>query len=432
MKTVNVIGAGLAGVEASWYLANKGFLVNLYEQRPTQTTPAHKTSNFAELVCSNSLRSNDENTAPGLLKKELKMLNSIIIEAAEKYSVPAGSSLAVDREMFSEYITEKIKNHPNIAIINQEIEEIPQGPTIIATGPLTSGKLKRAIEEFLGEEYFYFFDAAAPIIEFDSINMEKAYFKSRYDKGGKDYINCPMTEEEFNKFYDELITAKCVEPKDFELKVFEGCMPFEIMAKRGRQTLLYGPMKPVGLEYNEIKPYAVVQLRQDNIAKSLYNIVGFQTHLTFGEQKRIIQMIPGLENANILRYGVMHRNSFINSPKVLKATYQTNKREDLFFAGQITGVEGYIESASSGLVCGINMARLLNNESLLTFPQTTAIGALPYYISNACEKNFQPMNINFGIIKDFEYRVKKKEKKEKYSKRAQEDLMAFIDANKIN
>lgn len=432
MKRVNVIGAGLAGVEASWYLANKGFEVFLYEQRPNNTTPAHKTNNFAELVCSNSLRSNDENTAPGLLKKELKMLNSLIIEAAEKFSVPAGSSLAVDREMFSQYITEKIKNHPKITVINQEIIEIPTEPTIIATGPLTSGKFKKAIEEFLGEEYFYFFDAAAPIIEFDSINMEKAYFKSRYDKGGNDYINCPMTEEEFNKFYDELIKAKCVEPKDFELKVFEGCMPFEVMAKRGRQTLLYGPMKPVGLEHNGVKPYAVVQLRQDNIAKSLYNIVGFQTHLTFGEQKRIIQMIPGLENANILRYGVMHRNSFINSPKVLKQTYQSIKRDDLFFAGQITGVEGYIESASSGLVCGINMARLLSNQNLLEFPQTTATGALPFYITHACEKNFQPMNINFGIIKDFEYRVKKSEKKEKYSKRAQEELLNFINQNEIN
>lgn len=427
---VKVIGAGLAGSEASWYLANKGYQVDLYEQRPKQSTPAHKTDKFGELVCSNSLRSNDVNVAPGLLKREMEMLGSLVIEAAKANEVPAGSALAVDREGFSQYITDKIKNHPNINIIHEEYTNLDDEPTIIATGPLTSDNLHKTLSKELGENFCYFFDAAAPIIEFDSIDMNKAYFKSRYDKGEADYINCPMTKEEFAVFYNELINAKCVESKDFELKVFEGCMPFEVMAQRGEKTLLFGPMKPVGLETPDgIRPYAVVQLRQDNAIKTLYNIVGFQTHLTFGEQQRIINLIPGLENANIVRYGVMHKNAYINSPILLNQYYQLKQKENIFFAGQITGVEGYIESASSGINAAINMQRYLENKEMLIFPQETAIGALSYYITHADPNNFQPMNVNFGIIKDLETRVKKKERKEAYASRALEVMDKFIKDN---
>jgi methylenetetrahydrofolate--tRNA-(uracil-5-)-methyltransferase len=430
MKKVKIIGAGLAGCEAAWYLANKGIKVDLYEQRPVNSTPAHHTEKFAELVCSNSLRSNDINVAPGLLKNEMKKFGSLVIESATTNEVPAGSALAVDRENFSEYITTKIKEHKNINVILEEVDVIEDEYTIIASGPLTSDKFSKKIQEFLGEEYFYFFDAAAPIIEKDSINFDKVYLKSRYDKGEAAYLNCPMTKEEFENFYFELIKAECVEFKDFEMKVFEGCMPFEVMAKRGMQTLLFGPMKPVGLETPEgERPYAVVQLRQDDAIASLYNIVGFQTHLKFGEQNRIIKMIPGLENAEIVRYGVMHRNSFINSPRALKESYQTKKNEKVFFAGQITGVEGYIESAASGIAAAVNMEKLINEKPLVKFPEETAMGALSYYISHASETKFQPMNVNFGIIKPLDIRVKKNERKQAYALRAVEVMDEFMTNN---
>jgi methylenetetrahydrofolate--tRNA-(uracil-5-)-methyltransferase len=362
----------------------------------------------------------------------MKKFGSLVVEAAIANEVPAGSALAVDRENFSQYMTDKIKNHKNINVIVEEVDIIEDEFTIIATGPLTSDKFSKKIQEFLGEEYFYFFDAAAPIIEKDSIDFNKVYLKSRYDKGEAAYLNCPMTKEEFENFYFELIKAECVEFKDFEMKVFEGCMPFEVMAKRGMQTLLFGPMKPVGLETPEgIRPYAVVQLRQDDAIASLYNIVGFQTHLKFGEQNRIIRMIPGLENAEIVRYGVMHRNSFINSPRALKESYQTKKNEKVFFAGQITGVEGYIESASSGIAAAVNMEKLINDKPLVKFPEETAMGALSYYISHASETKFQPMNVNFGIIKPLDARVKKNERKQAYAIRAVEVMDEFI-ANNIS
>lgn len=418
-KEVTVIGAGLAGSEASYQLAKRGFKVKLYEMRPKKLTPAHKTGLFAELVCSNSLRSNSLENAVGLLKEEMRMLDSLIIRCADKTSVPAGGALAVDRDSFSEMITNEIRNNPNIEVIEEEILTIPNGPVIIASGPLTSDILSNEIKKLIKEEYLYFFDAAAPIVEFDSINMDKAYRKSRYDKGDADYINCPMTVEQYNNWYYELVRAKAVEIKEFEFKVFEGCLPFEEIARRGRQTLLFGPMKPVGLETPEGKrPYAVVQLRQDNREGTLYNIVGFQTHLTFGEQKRIIRMIPGLENASIVRYGVMHRNTFINSPKLLTRNYQLRTNKNIYFAGQITGVEGYVESAGSGLLSSIALARQLENKEELIFPEITIIGSESYYISHASISNFQPMNANYGIIKKLEYKHKKKERKTLYKERS--------------
>ncbi len=430
MQEVKVIGAGLAGSEAAWYLAEQGIKVKLYEQRPVNSTEAHKTENFAELVCSNSLRSNDVNNAVGLLKNEMEKFNSLIIEAAKACEVPAGSALAVDREGFSEYVTNKIKNHPLIDVVHEEITEINDEYTIIATGPLTSNKFSETIKDFLGTDYFYFFDAAAPIIEKDSINMDVAYLKSRYDKGEAAYLNCPMNKEEFTNFYHELITAECVEFKDFEMKVFEGCMPVEVMAKRGEQTLLFGPLKPKGLRTADgVTPHAVVQLRQDDARASLYNIVGFQTHLKWPEQKRIIQMIPGLENAEIVRYGVMHRNSFINSPTVLKQTYQTKVNEKVFFAGQITGVEGYVESAASGINAAINMARLIKNQPLVNFPEYTGFGALSYYITHASSENFQPMNVTYGIMPELPFATKKKERKAKRSEYSQAIMDQFINEN---
>lgn len=428
---INVIGAGLAGSEAAWYLANKGFKVKLYEQRPEKSTEAHKTNNFAELVCSNSLRSNDIVNAVGLLKNEMEKFDSLVIEAAKATEVPAGSALAVDREGFSEYITNKIKNHENIEIIYGEVTEIKEDEyTIVATGPLTSNDFSKAIQNFLGEDYFYFFDAAAPIIEKDSIDFDKVYLKSRYDKGEAAYLNCPMTKEEFYTFHDALVNAECVEFKEFEMKVFEGCMPVEVMAARGEQTLLYGPMKPRGLRTPDGEtPYAVVQLRQDDARGTLFNIVGFQTHMKWPEQKRVIQLIPGLENAEIVRYGVMHRNSFINSPKVLRQTYQTQVNEKVFFAGQITGVEGYVESAASGINAAINMERLLNNKELVCFPEDTGMGALSYYITHASKENFQPMNVTYGIMKELDYPTKKKERKQERSLNAQRVMDQFINDN---
>lgn len=429
-KIINVIGAGLAGVEACYQLVKRGYKVRLYEMRPQKMTPAHHSENFAELVCSNSLRADGTANAVGVLKKEMEMLDSIVIRFARKHQVPAGGALAVDRDNFSKDITEYLRNHPLVEVIHEEVTEFPKGHTIIASGPLTSDALSNAIKDKLGEDYFYFFDAAAPIVSKESINFEKAYYKSRYDKGDNEYINCPMSEEEFNHFYDELINAQVVKPKDFEEKFFEGCMPFEEMARRGKQTLLFGPMKPVGLNTPDGKrPYAVVQLRQDNVQASLYNIVGFQTHLTWPEQKRIIQMIPGLENASFVRYGVMHRNSFICSPKHLLNTYQLKVEPSIFMAGQITGVEGYVESAQSGIVAGINMIRLLEDKEPLIFPKETVMGSLANYITNASAEDFQPMKANFGILPDFSIRIKKKERKAAYATRALETMKEFVEIN---
>ena len=433
-QVVNVIGAGLAGCEAAYQLAKRGIKVNLYEMKKITKTDAQKSDFLAELVCSNSLRSNDVLNAAGLMKEELRKLDSLLIKAADKFKVPAGSALAVDRELFSQYITQMMEENPLINVIHNEVTKIDQSVyTIIASGPLTSDTLMDDIKKFLGNDTLYFFDAIAPIIEFDSIDMSKAYFKSRYDKGTPDYINCPMTKEEYDLWYHEVINAKLAKIKDFEFKVFEGCMPFEEMARRGYQTLLYGPMKPVGLEKDgEKRPYAVVQLRQDNLRKSLYNIVGFQTHLTFPEQKRIIRMIPGLENANIIRYGIMHRNSFINAPKSINRCYQTKKNPKIFFAGQLSGVEGYVESIGSGLVAGINMSRLVRGLDLFEFSIYTALGSQSYYIASASEDYFQPMNTNFGIFPDLEYKHKKKERKTLYAKRSLEAIDQMIGSGVLD
>ncbi|MGN1182040.1 MAG: methylenetetrahydrofolate--tRNA-(uracil(54)-C(5))-methyltransferase (FADH(2)-oxidizing) TrmFO [Faecalibacillus sp.] len=429
-KIVNIIGAGLAGVEASYQLAKKGYQVNLYEMRPVKMTPAHHTGMFAELVCSNSLRGDHFNNAVGVLKNEMEKLDSVIIRFARENSVPAGGALAVDRQQFSQAVTNFITSHPLIHVIHEEVTKLPEGPTIIASGPLTSDALSKEIKELLGEDYFYFFDAAAPIIEKDSVDFDIAYYKSRYDKGDNEYINCPMNEEEFDLFYDELMKAQVVKPKDFEERFFEGCMPFEEMARRGKQTLLFGPMKPVGLTKPDgTKPFAVVQLRQDNVQASLYNIVGFQTHLTWPEQKRIIHLIPGLENAKFVRYGVMHRNTFICSPKYLNPDYSLKGHPGLFMAGQITGVEGYVESAQSGIVAGINMIQYLEGKNSIIFPTETVMGALAYYITHSDEDNFQPMKANFGILPDLKTRVKKKLRKEAYAKRAVEVMDGFLDDN---
>lgn len=427
---VNVIGAGLAGSEAAWQIASRGIKVKLYEMRPVRQTPAHHTEKFAELVCSNSLRANTLTNAVGVLKEEMRKLNSVIISSADDCAVPAGGALAVDRHEFAGLVTERVKNHPNVEVITEEVTEIPDGPTIIATGPLTSDHLSKALNSLTGEEYLYFYDAAAPIIEVDSINMDKVYLKSRYDKGEAAYLNCPMTEEEFDRFYEALITSETVPLKEFEKEIFfEGCMPVEVMAKRGKKTLLFGPMKPVGLEDPKTGkiPYAVVQLRQDNSAGTLYNIVGFQTHLKWGPQKELIQLIPGLENAEVVRFGVMHRNTFLNSPKLLKDTYQLKERDDLFFAGQMTGVEGYVESAASGLIAGINAAKLVKGEELAVFPRETAIGSMAYYITTANPDNFQPMNANFGLLPPLETRIKnKQERNTAIAERALETIQNFI------
>ena len=429
-KKVIVIGAGLAGSEAAWQLAKRGVNVDLYEMRPKKMTPAHKTQNFAELVCSNSLRANNITNAVGLLKEEMRRLDSLIIKCADATQVPAGGALAVDRDKFSEMITETIKNHPNINVIEEEITQIPKGdiPVVVATGPLTSDALSQDIRTYTKQEGLYFYDAAAPIIEKDSIDMNKVYLKSRYDKGEAAYLNCPMTKDEFFNFYNALINAEAAPLKEFEKEIyFEGCMPFEEMAKRGEKTLLFGPMKPVGLEdpKTDKRPYAVVQLRQDNSEGTLYNIVGFQTHLKWGEQKRIINLIPGLENANIVRYGVMHRNTYLNSPQLLEKTYKLKEEKNIYFAGQMTGVEGYVESAASGIVAALNA--LYNQEDKqIIFPTETMIGAMANYIVDNTSKNFQPMNANFGIIKPLPEHIKdKKEKYERYANRSLEILENF-------
>jgi methylenetetrahydrofolate--tRNA-(uracil-5-)-methyltransferase len=431
-KVVNVIGAGLAGSEAAWQLAKRDIPVRLYEMRPVKQTPAHHTSQFAELVCSNSLRANTLTNAVGVLKEEMRLLDSVIIQSADDCAVPAGGALAVDRHEFAAKVTDRVKNHPNVTVINEEVTKIPEGLTVIATGPLTSEALSEQLQELTGEDYLYFYDAAAPIIEKDSIDMDKVYLKSRYDKGEAAYLNCPMTEEEFDLFYNALITAETAPIKAFEKEVFfEGCMPIEEMAQRGRKTMLFGPMKPVGLEDPRTgkKPFAVVQLRQDDAAGTLFNIVGFQTHLKWGAQKDVLQLIPGLEHAEIVRYGVMHRNTFINSPKVLKATYQFNSREDLFFAGQMTGVEGYVESAASGLIAGINAARIFTGKEPVQFPIETAIGSMANYITTTNSKNFQPMNANFGLFPDLPEKIRKKqERNEQHAKRALESVQNFMNS----
>lgn len=426
-KVVTVIGAGLAGSEASYQLAKRGIKVKLYEMRPKKLTPAHKTGLFAELVCSNSLRAAGLENAVGLLKQEMRMLDSLIIRCADATSVPAGGALAVDRDLFSKLVTKEIKDNPNIEVIEEEITSIPDGPVIIASGPLTSDALSLEIKNLINEEYLYFFDAAAPIVEYDSIDLDVCYKKSRYDKGNADYLNCPMTREQYDIWYKELLNAQTVELKDFELKVFEGCMPFEEIARRGYQTLLFGPMKPVGLMTpSGEKPFAVVQLRQDNKEGTLYNIVGFQTHLTFGEQKRIIRLIPGLEKASIVRYGVMHRNTFINGPKLLTRNYQLRTNEFIYFGGQITGVEGYVESAGSGLLAALALSRKLEGKEEIFFPSTTIIGSESNYVSNSSVSDFQPMNANYGIIQSLDIKHSKGERKALYKERSIEAIEEII------
>ncbi|MBS7344565.1 MAG: FADH(2)-oxidizing methylenetetrahydrofolate--tRNA-(uracil(54)-C(5))-methyltransferase TrmFO [Caryophanon sp.] len=434
-QIVNVIGAGLAGSEAAWQIAKRGVKVRLHEMRPVKQTPAHHTDKFAELVCSNSLRANGLTNAVGVIKEEMRKLDSVIMAAADQCAVPAGGALAVDRHEFAAYVTEMVRNHENIEVINEEVTEIPAGITVIATGPLTSEALAAQIQNLTGQDYLYFYDAAAPILEKDSINMDKVYLKSRYDKGEAAYLNCPMTKEEFDAFRQALIEAECAPLKEFEKeKYFEGCMPIEVMAARGEKTMTFGPMKPVGLEDPKTgkRPYAVVQLRQDDAAGTLYNIVGFQTHLKWGEQKRVFSMIPGLENVEIVRYGVMHRNTFINSPKVLEKTYQLAADKNIFFAGQMTGVEGYVESAGSGLIAGINAARLAMGEEPLIFPFETALGSMARYITEADSKNFQPMNVNFGIFPELGERIKSKpERAERHANRALQAIENFVKTTEL-
>ncbi|MGQ7886913.1 FADH(2)-oxidizing methylenetetrahydrofolate--tRNA-(uracil(54)-C(5))-methyltransferase TrmFO [Paenibacillus sp. WC2504] len=426
---VTVIGAGLAGSEAAWQIARQGVPVTLYEMRNVRKTPAHITDQFAELVCSNSLRSNGLTNAVGVLKEEMRRMDSLILSCADKHAVPAGGALAVDRDGFSQAVTQTLRNHPLIEVINEEVQVLPEGITVVASGPLTSPDLSAQLKELMGEEYLYFYDAAAPIVEKDSIDMNKVYLASRYDKGEAAYLNCPMTEEEFNVFYEALITAEVAELKEFEKEIyFEGCMPLEVMAKRGKQTVLFGPMKPVGLinPHTGKLPHAVVQLRQDNAAGTLYNLVGFQTHLKWGEQKRVLSLIPGLEEAEFVRYGVMHRNTFINSPKLLEPTYQYKRRENLFFAGQMTGVEGYVESAASGLIAGLNAGRLAKAQPCLVLPEETTLGSMAHYITTADFKHFQPMNANFGLLPQLPERIRnKKEKYEKLANRAIESIQNF-------
>ncbi len=436
-QTIHIVGGGLAGVEAAYAVARLGGKVNLYEMKPQKRSAAHHSDDLAELVCSNSLKGNRISNACGLLKEELRRLGSLCMESAELSRVPAGDALAVDRDKFSRYITEKIKNHPNITVISEEVTKIPEGICIIATGPLTSEPLAKEIASLLGEESLYFFDAAAPVVAKDSIDMSICYKMARYGKGTADYINCPFTKEQYDAFYEELINAKLAPlhlEEEKKIKVFEGCMPVEVMAKRGEKTLLFGPMKPVGLpdpitgkEY-----HAVVQLRQENTEDTMYNLVGFQTNLTFGEQKRVFSMIPGLQNAEFLRYGVMHRNTYINAPKNLAPTNQLKQYPNLFLAGQMTGVEGYVESMASGLLAGVNAYLYASGKEMLTFPKETALGALLRYITDESVENFQPMNMNFGILPKLSERIKsKQERYEKIAAIALDKLKTFIQENDI-
>lgn len=428
---VKIIGGGLAGCEAAWQLANAGIKSCIYEMKPHKFTPAHHYSGLAELVCSNSLKASRHDSAAGLLKEEMETLGSLIVPCAKANAVEAGGALAVDRERFSDMVTEKIHSNPLIEVIDEEVETIPEGPVIIATGPLTAGGLAEDIRRMCGD-YLSFFDAAAPIVTFESLDMDKVFFASRYDRGDADYINCPMNKEEYLAFYNALITAESAPLKEFDkrdFKVYEGCMPVEVLARRGEDTMRYGPLKPVGLTDKRAgkRPYAVVQLRKENAQGTMYNLVGFQTNLKFGEQKRVFSMITGLENAEFVRYGVMHRNSFIDSSKLLEPTYALKSNHDIFFAGQITGVEGYIESAASGIMAGINMARHLRNEESLVLPAETMIGALTAYISGGCSGEFQPMGCNMGILPDLPVRIKdKKAKYTAYADRAIEALNRTI------
>ena len=411
---VKVIGAGLAGTEAAWQLAQRGISVELYEMKPHKKSPAHHTDTFAELVCSNSLRGDKIENAVGLLKEELRRLDSLIISCADATRVEAGGCLAVDRQGFSDLVTEKVRSHPNITVIDEEVTEVPEGPVIIATGPLTSDALSKAIGEYFGSDYLHFFDAAAPLVTAESVDMNEAWWQSRYDRGTPDYVNCAMNKEQYEAFIAELISAEEAEVHGFEDKrVFEGCMPVEVMARRGQDTLRYGPLKPVGLVDPKTgkEPYAVVQLRQDNAAKSVYNLVGFQTHLKFGEQKRVFSMIPALKNAEFVRYGVMHQNTFLQSPNLLDKYYADRRNPLVAFAGQMTGVEGYVESAASGFLAAVAMAAKVQEREIPDFPKETAIGALGLYISDGRIENFQPMNVNFSIIAPLEQRIRKKAEK---------------------
>ena len=414
MTQVKVIGAGLAGSEAAWQLAERGISVTLYEMKPKKMSPAHHSADFAELVCSNSLRGDRLENAVGLLKEELRRCGSLIMSCAEATRVEAGGCLAVDREGFSRLVTEKIKSHPNITVVEEEVTEIPQGPVIIATGPLTSDTLSQAIGDYFGTGYLHFFDAAAPLVTAESVDMNLAWWQSRYDRGTPDYVNCAMDKEQYEAFVRELVAAEEADVHGFEDKnVFEGCMPVEVMARRGQDTLRYGPLKPVGLvDPNTGKePYAVVQLRLDNASGTIYNLVGFQTHLKFGEQKRVFSMIPALQNAEFVRYGVMHRNTFLQSPKLLDRYYADRRDPLVAFAGQMTGVEGYVESTASGYLAAVAMAAKIQGREIPDFPKTTAIGALGHYICDESNVNFQPMNINFSIVAPLEQRIRKKAEK---------------------
>ncbi|CCO09451.1 FADH(2)-oxidizing methylenetetrahydrofolate--tRNA-(uracil(54)-C(5))-methyltransferase TrmFO [Desulforamulus hydrothermalis] len=433
---VTVIGAGLAGSEAAWQLARRGVAVDLYEMRPYKYPPAHHTPYFSELVCSNSLRAAALENAVGLLKEEMRQLNSLIIQAADAQRVPAGGALAVDREGFAKFITERLEQHPLVSVHRQEVTRLPErGIVIIASGPLTSEALSQEIARLTGEQYLYFYDAAAPIVTLESLDMTKIFRASRYGKGEEAYLNCPMTREEYDVFYEALLKAERVPLKSFEKQIhFEGCMPVEVLAARGKETLLYGPLKPVGLidPGTGKRPYAVVQLRQDNAAGTLFNLVGFQTNLKWGEQQRVFRLIPGLEQAEFVRYGVMHRNTYINSPVLLKPTLQMKQHETIFFAGQITGVEGYVESAAAGLIAGINAARLQKGQKLPVFPAETAHGALINYITTACSGNFQPMNVTFGLFPELPVRLKgKKERGQAQAARALQKLKEWSVAEQI-
>ena len=429
---VKILGGGLAGSEAAWQLARAGINCELYEMKPLKYTPAHHYKGLAELVCSNSLKASRHESAAGLLKEEMEILGSLIIPCAKTNSVEAGGALAVDREKFSDAVTEKIMNNPFITVIEREVNDIPDGDVIIATGPLTSGGLAESIREKCGD-YLSFFDAAAPIVTFDSLDMDKVFFAARYDRGDADYINCPMNREEYLEFYNELILAESAPLKEFDkrdFKVYEGCMPIEVLAKRGEDTMRFGPLKPVGLidKRTGKRPYAVVQLRKENAEGSMYNLVGFQTNLKFGEQKRVFSKITGLENAEFVRYGVMHRNSFIDSPHLLEPSYCLKSNKNIFFAGQITGVEGYIESAASGIMAGINMARKINGKSPLILPADTMIGALTAYISGGCCGEFQPMGCNMGILPELPERIRDKKLKYKaYADRAINTLKREVE-----
>ena len=431
-EKVKIIGGGLAGVEAAWQLANKGFEVELYEMKPVKFSPAHKSELLGELVCSNSLKAKRFESAAGLLKTEMRFFGSLCMECADLSEVPAGGALAVDRDKFSQLITEKIENHKNITLIHEEVTEIPEGNVIIAAGPLASDALSEKISELCGDG-LHFFDAAAPIVSRESIDMESAFTASRYERGGEDdYINCPMNKAEYEAFYEALITAESAEVHSFDKRkdVYEGCMPIEVMASRGKDTMRFGPMKPVGLVDPRTghRPWAVLQLRKENSKGTMLNLVGFQTNLKFGEQKRVFSMIPALKNAEFYRYGVMHRNTFIDSPRLLNASFSFRNRENLFFAGQITGVEGYMESAASGIMAGLNMARMLSGKEQLVLPETSMIGALSRYISDETVKNFQPMGANFGVLPPIEPKIR--DKSQRYmalSQRAADDLNEYAE-----